>query len=338
MLTIPEIEAACRNSQPIPEADAVYARVKLPLSIRLYPLGFPMDLCTNSAEVLEAATESWGAMRCLVETKPIQVRVCVLEGTSTGCPPTPVCRVQQHLFCFVADSENYGVSDMERGLSSLWLTQETLKHRRYLRFFFLECGAICLIATRLATGVHAACVSRNGVGVLLCGDSGAGKTTLSYACAKAGWTYVTDDGSFVVHGREDLLVTGNSSQVRFRPESKTLFPEIDGRDPLQRGEKGKPSIEINDADLGGITRAQSATVQYLVFLNRREGENMPLRRYSKQVVREFLRQGRFSPPEMLPLHYATIDRILEAEVLELRYRDLDWAIEQLETLVETEKP
>ncbi len=37
---------------------------------------------------------------------------------------------------------------------------------------------------------------------------------------------------------------------------------------------------------------------------------------------------------MMPLHYATIDRLLEGPVLELRYRDLNWAIEQLEKLVD----
>ena len=160
----------------------------------------------------------------------------------------------------------------------MWLRNEAVRHR--------------------VTGMHSACVARNGVGVLLCGDSGAGKTTLAYACAKAGWTYVTDDGSYIVHGRDDLLVVGNSNQIRFRPAGKLLFPELDSREVLQRAET-KPAIEINPRELEGIHHSPTAKVKYFVLLNRRDRKNLPLRDYSKEVVREFLRQGRFSPPEML---------------------------------------
>ena len=165
--------------------------------------------------------------------------------------------------------------------------------------------------------------------VLLCGDSGAGKSTLAYACAKAGWTYTTDDGSYMVHGRDDLLVTGNCHQVRFRSSSVSIFPEIDGRDITQRAGVGKPSIELRPALLPGIRTSQTANIQYVVFLNRRESNNAQLRPYSKEVVRHFLRQGRFAPLEVMPLHYAMIDRLLELDVHELRYQDVDWAVEQL---------
>ena len=311
MPTIAEIEEACANSRPLPVADVVYARMEFPLKARFSPLGFPLEISTNSPEVLEAAAESWGAFEELFQTPLLKIQVGVLEERSGECPPAPTCRVQQNLFSFIADSENYGISDMVRGVSSVWLQNEAVKHRNYLRYFFLECAAITLIAPRFVTGVHSACVARNGVGILLCGDSGAGKTTLAYACAKAGWTYVTDDGSYIVHGRDDLLVVGNSNQIRFRPSANLIFPEIDGREVLQRAETTKPSIEINPRALEGIRHSPTANAHFFVLLNRREGKNLPLRDYSKEVVREFLRQGRFSPPEMMPLHYATIDRLLE---------------------------
>jgi hypothetical protein len=332
--TIPEIEQACANSRPLPLTDVVYARMEFPLTARFSPLGFPLEISTNSPDVLEAATESWGSFDELFQTPLLKIQVGVLEERSSECPPATTCRVQQNLFSFIADSENYGISDMVRGVSTAWLRNEAVRHRSYLRYFFLECAAITLIAPRFVTGVHSACVARNGVGVLLCGDSGAGKTTLAYACAKAGWTYVTDDGSYIVHGRDDLLVVGNSNQIRFRPDGKSIFPELDGREVMQREERSKPSIEVSSREMEGIRQSPTANVQYLVLLNRREGENLPLRPYSKEVVRQYLYQGRFSPPEMMPLHYATIDRLLERPVLELRYRDLSYAIEQLEKLVD----
>jgi hypothetical protein len=336
--TIEEIEQACAKSLPLPTADVVYARMEFPLKARYSPLGFPLELSTNCPDVLEAAAESWSAFEKLFQTPLLKIQVGVLEERSSECPPVTTCRVQQNLFSFIADSENYGISDMARGVSSVWLREEAVSHRNYLRYFFLECAAITLIAPRFVTGVHSACVARNGVGVLLCGDSGAGKTTLAFACAKAGWTYITDDGSYIVHGRDDLLVVGNSNQIRFRPSGSLIFPELNGREVLQREERSKPSIEVNSSDIAGIRHSPTANVHYLVLLNRRTGENLPLRPYSKEVVQQYLYQGRFSPPEVMPLHYATIDRLLEGPVLELRYRDLDWAIEQLDRLAETGRP
>lgn len=335
MLSIQEIEAVVQRSAPIPPADVVYARMKFPFTKSFYPLGFPVEISTNSMEVLEIAAESWGSYRRLFQTPPIKVQVGVLEGTSSECPPAPNCRAQRHVFSFVADQQNFGLSDLYDGFSSVWTTQAAVKSRSYFRYFFLDCAIFTQISTRYATGVHSGCVEKNGAGVLLCGDSGAGKSTLSYACAKAGWTYVTDDATFLVHGRDDLLVAGNHRQIRFRPSASIFFPEIDGHVITQRAEIGKPSVEVDTETFSSICHSPTAVVKYLVFLNRRDGINAPLRAYSKTVVKEFLRQGRFCPPDMMPRHYAAIDRLLTAEVLELRYRDLGWAIEQLNGLAES---
>jgi hypothetical protein len=332
VLTLQEIEEAFQKSAPLVPSDSVFAHMELPFISRFYPLGFPIEISTNSEEILDAAAENWWDFKRLFDSPLIRIQAAVLEGGSGECPPAPVCRVREHLFSFVADQENYGVNDMARGFSNLWLNADAVRHRNYLRYFFLECAAIPQIATRYATGVHAACVSRDGVGILLCGDSGAGKTTLSYACAKAGWTYITDDGSFLVHGRDDLLVTGNCHQVRFRPSAESFFPEIQGLPVVQRSDLTKPSIELSSSLSAGLRRSQVANVEFVVFLNRREEKNDPLRPYSKKVARHFFSQGRFSPPDMMHLHNIAIDRLLQQEVLELRYRDLDWAIEQLNKL------
>ena len=338
LMTLPEVEQACKEGRPIRGVDVVHSRMEFPLTRRLYPLGFPMDVSSNSAEALDAATESWGLFQPLFDTLPIQLRIGVLPGHVSECPPTTECRVQSDIFSFIADAQNYGIADMRRRISTIWILEGTLQYRSYIRHSMLEASAMVQIATGFTTGVHSGLVERNGVGVLLCGDSGAGKSTLSYACAKAGWTYITDDGSYLVHGRDDLLAVGNCHQVRFRPSAGTIFPEIEGREITQRSGIGKPSIELKPHALGDIRCAQSAPVRHLVLLNRREDRNEPLRPYSREVARQFLRQGRFAPLDTMPTHYAMIDRLLAGSVLELRYRDLDWALEQLDTLTSVQAP
>ena len=172
---------------------------------------------------------------------------------------------------------------------------------------------------------------RNGRGVLLCGDSGAGKSTLSYACARAGWTYVTDDASYMLNNGEDRLVTGNCHQVRFRPSALKLFPELDGLEITPRA-AGKPSIELPTAPMPGITRATTAQVDYLVFLNRRASGTDQLVSYRRDAARQYLRQVLYGPDESVAMQYAALERLLTAEIFELRYSNLDWAVSRLESL------
>jgi hypothetical protein len=56
--------------------------------------------------------------------------------------------------------------------------------------------------------------------------------------------------------------------------------------------------------------------------------------YRKDVARWFMReQGMHVSDELVALHTAAIDELLTVKVLELRYTDLDWAVERLKTLV-----
>jgi hypothetical protein len=45
-----------------------------------------------------------------------------------------------------------------------------------------------------------------------------------------------------------------------------------------------------------------------------------------------MRQILYGLPETRAAQFAAIDRLLTAEVFELRYRDLDWAVQRLESL------
>jgi hypothetical protein len=232
----------------------------------------------------------------------------------------------------IADPDNYSIANLERGTTQIILSRATVRYRSYLEYFFLGSSPLCHIATSYTTPVHAGCVARVGRGVLLCGDSGAGKSSLSYACALSGWTYVTDDASYLLNGGNDRLVTGNCHQVRFRPSAAELFPEVEGLEITPRA-AGKPSIELPTAPMHGITCVPTAQVDFLVFLNRRLPCPPELVPYRKDVARYFMRQVLFGSAESLAAQYAALERLLTAEVFELRYSDLDWAVQRLGTLV-----
>ena len=331
MMTIEEIEAACDASQVLDFSRHFLDAPELSLRRIFYPLGFPAELRTNSAEILAEVEEKWGMFEKRFDTETIRVDIHVVETDSTECPPAPWYRIMQPLVVTVSDSNNYFIADISRNRTQMMLSTAGLRNKSYLRCFFLDGIVGCHLATRHATPLHAACVALDGSGVLLCGDSGAGKSTLSYACARSGWTYVTDDSSFLLNSGTRRVVTGNCHQVRFRPSAAEFFPEVRGLEITPRA-AGKPSIELPTAPMTHMTLAQSANIDFIVFLNRRTGPPQ-LCPYRTEVARYFMRQALYGSPESLALQYEAIDHLLQAEVFELRYDDIDWAIDRLRMLV-----
>jgi hypothetical protein len=332
MMTIEEIERACAvDTELIFPAHGVNAP-HLILQRTFYPLGFPVEVHTNSERILSLFYEAWNVFDRRFNTDPVRVDVHLVANDSMECPPEPSYRLMQSTMVTVSDQDNYSLYHLGRNWTQMTVSSAALGHEPYIRYFFLEASAICHLVAKHLTPVHAACVSLEGSGVLLCGDSGAGKSSLSYACARDGWTFTSDDATYLLNDDTGRTVTGNCHSVRLRPTASELFPEIDGL-PITPRAAGKPSIEIPTAKIPHMLCAQNAEVDFIVFLNRRLNSEPQLRPYSKEVARQFMRQIVYDAGDSRDLQYASFERILTAEVLELQYTDMAWATDRLRKLV-----
>jgi serine kinase of HPr protein (carbohydrate metabolism regulator) len=171
---------------------------------------------------------------------------------------------------------------------------------------------------------------------LLAGESGAGKSSLAYACAMRGWTYISDDASSLVRNSRQRTVLGKPNQFRFRPSAQTLFPEFAGWTESRRA-RGKPTIEVATELLQTIRTASSATVHSIVFLNRKHaGRSAELIPLSRETAVERLSTSVW-PPELAAIHdrQSSVENLVQNSNFELRYRTLDEAIDLLDTLVES---
>jgi hypothetical protein len=326
--TVREMELACDSPVPTENPDNPLKLRELTLSKTYYPLGFPLEVRTNSPVILEMNDKLWGRFTHEHDTAPIRAYVHVTEGGGPECPPALSCQYVAPYFVNIADPQHYTVIDLVHGETVISVTEASLRHRLYIEYFYL----FAPLTTIPAKAVHAGCVAWNGRGILLCGDSGAGKSTLSYACARSGWEYISDDGSFVID-EEQPIVTGNSHLVRLRPSVAELFPEIQGMDQTPRA-AGKPSIEISTLRLPRIIRRQRVCVDFIVFLKRGSTSPAQLVPYRKEVARMYMREGIYGSSEIRDRHFAAIERLLTADVFELQYSDLGSAIERLRRLVE----
>jgi hypothetical protein len=313
------------------ENDPLLCKMELPLRAVFYPLGFSVEISTNSQAVLDAARESWKNLSQRHSSPVLRIGIAITPGESRDCPPSPVVRAHRQLLTIVANPENQAVCDLGAGYAYAWLTHCTLFHRSYLRYHYIEAIALILISNSYATAIHAACVSRHGRGMLLCGDSGAGKSTLAYSCARAGWTYTSDDACYLLRATGRPRVVGNSRQIRFRPSASELYPELRGRAITPRAE-GKPSIEVPTAELRGLVTQDEASIEYIILLNRQTSAGVDLVPFPRTVAIRRFHQSLFPDDEVQPFRAAALERLSTAEVYELRYRDLQPAVDCLERL------
>jgi hypothetical protein len=326
------VRASARLQTTTQRFDPLLYAFEMPLRAVYYPVGFPLAITTNCEEVLLAAEESWGRFPKLFSYPPLEARIGVLPSGPAECPPSPVYRQQRNIRAWVADAQNFGVSDLKNGFAFAWFTRSACENRAYLRWNFIEPLSWDLLGAYL-TPVHAACVRLEDRGILLCGDSGAGKSSLAFACAKAGWTYIADDSSHVVRGRQFPLVVGNPYQIRFRESAIDLFPELQAWPATPRA-TGEMAIELPTLSLPQIRTTPDCLVHYIVFLNRTYLGPPRLCGFAKEEALDRFEQVICcGEPEVVEAHKHALKKLLSADIFELRYCDLASAVRRLEELV-----
>src|SRR5215467_1352903 len=230
-----------------------------------YPLGYPVEIVSSEVAVLETASELWASWAPLFDAPPVRMEVNVHRG------PAPLRRpgftALPGLLRFCSDEMNFAEFDEASCCGSIRIANEALGSPLF-RHYFLETLALTALDAIFFTPLHAACISRAEVGTLLCGDSGAGKSSLAYACARRGWTLVSDDAVHLAPGISRIGV-GGSNTIRLRPPARELFPDL-AAVRAATAPNGKPAIEI-DALEHGLSASRFATIGQCIFLRRRPG-------------------------------------------------------------------
>ena len=309
--------------------------IDLPLEIVLYPLGFPLKIRTNSLEIIHAAKESWMTFAKLFPEPSLELRVIVNDDSAAYEYVVPTCRAQRSLWVNVAGRTNFALSDLAAGFGFCFLSSAVAAETAYVRYYFLEAVVYSMLAHLCITPLHAACVSRNGRGILLFGPAGAGKSCLSFACAKRGWTYISDDGSSLVRGREGSVVLGKPHRIRFRESAADLFPELEGLEAMTAG-NGEAVIEIDMAEMPGIATSVSCVVERIAFLDRQTtGPAAVLPMKKETALQKMTSDLPIFEPTVHQAHKDSLRAVAELDAVLLQYSSLESAVQQLEILLRT---
>jgi hypothetical protein len=311
--------------------DPTMLRAELPRRAEFYPLGFPLRLATNSPAVLDVAQESWGAWTRAFDRPPIEMRIIVhLDGPVPA--DAPVYRAQRHLFNIIADRANFAVCDVASGYCFCCITPN-MAGDLYFRTHMLDTMAYFTLDYRYITILHAACVARNGRGVLLGGEPGAGKSCLAYACVKRGWTLLSDDFAALLREPRSNTVIGRAYRMRFRPLAFELFPELKNFSSSITS-VGKHLFDLRAGAIPNVQTAPCCRADKIVFLDRRDSgpaELLPVDP-ADALARFETHRLPWDPP-VFDDHRENIRALVSRGVHTLRYSDFDSAINILESLV-----
>lgn len=304
--------------------------VELGIRAQYYPLGFPLKLATNSAAVSAAAQASWSRFAPSFETEPLELRVVVEAGEEL--PPEPVARAQGHLLSIVSDARNVAILDLARGFAFCLLSEAAARDAEFASYHFLEAIAYCALCHAHLTPVHAALIARDGRGVLLSGDAGAGKSSLAYACARRGWTFLSENTGWIVRGQDDLMVLGDPHQIRFREPAVALFPELASLEPRKTA-AGKLARVLDLARTPELRSAFRCRPASVIFLNRHAGN--PARLLPVGPADALDRLAGALPmfePRVQEEHRRSLCRLAQLPVYELLYGTIESAVNELDRL------
>lgn len=297
-------------------------------------MGFPVEIESNSIDIFQAAQESWGKYPCLTETEPARLRVHI----SAAKDEIPILREPSHVafdgdWMTIEHGPNaHAKANLAEGWAEVTISAARAAQSDYVNYHFLDPIALLLLAPPHYAFAHASLIALNGHALVLCGEAEAGKTCLAYACARAGWTFLSGDATHFLHQSGEFAVAGRPFSIRFRESARDLFPELRAWPSVLRP-NGKKSIEVATAKLNILT-ALRARASHLVFLERSAGAEAKIERMSPEEAFGRLNIHVFFGGERIrEAQCATLHRYTERPCVRLVYSDLQEAEVALRTLI-----
>ena len=160
------------------------------------------------------------------------------------------------------------------------IAEPMLRFPYQTRYELIEFAVYALAARAQGlAALHAACVGKNGRGVLLMGPSGSGKSTVALHCLLRGLDFLSEDAVFVQP--TTLRATGAANFLHVRSDSlhwlgRTRAAAAIRRSPVIRRRSGVRKFEV-DLRRGGFELARAPLeLVSTVFLSPRPARGRPL--------------------------------------------------------------
>jgi hypothetical protein len=219
-----------------------------------------------------------GALRFRVR---LQLTADVADDSTIAPPPT-LFQGGAGLLTAVMDPANFAVACPATRSGLVAISRSMLRFPDQVRYELLEFVVFTLAHRGQGlVSLHAACVGSRRRGLLLMGESGAGKSVLALHCALQGLEFLTEDATFVAPAA--MQATGVSNFLHVKADSlrflddATIVSRI-RRSPVIRRRSGVEKFEIDMRRLRRPPAQSPLKLAGIVFVSRTSAGKGPLLR------------------------------------------------------------
>jgi hypothetical protein len=328
------------DPRSLPVRDGLGHTVELGHRATFPLLGVPVEIRSNSADVIAAAERAFGAWRALapdliVQGQPAVVSVVVqpVDPALLAGGPRPWVH-RAHGRCFAAsDGVNLLSAQYDAGRALAFIAPELLQREAQLRDNVLRLLGLLLVTQHDRLPVHAGAVVLHGLAILLAGPSTAGKSTLCYACLRDGFQLLAEDVVYISRSPA-LRVWGLPDQLHLLPDAVRFFPELNEVQPDIQA-NGKLKLGIETARFGPDRATRYAERAVVCVVGRHAGAETLLEPVESELAVAALSEDREPGFDL----YEDAGKAAGALVAQAAYRltvghDLSRAVEALRQLAE----
>jgi len=230
--------------------------------------GVPGAISTNSESILAAARRCFSRAASPSREPKLRLRFWVdPEGSSQPPWPKPFFRGLDHFVFAGYDNQNSILINLQsRRAIGRFSPAMAADEARWRTVIFPN--LLSLVGSAVGvTGLHCAGVVRDGKGILLAGGSGSGKSTLTMALLRRGFSFLSDDWTYLSQCEGGIRAWGLIPFMKILPPSARFFPELASLKTTV-SVNGEEAFEIDpDTDLR-VPRSRSCKPKMIVFLTR----------------------------------------------------------------------
>ena len=241
----------------------------LPFGARFFVAGSVWDVRSNSHEILQAMREMFDQASS-GQHADLHLRFHVdFAVNNAPCWAKPHFRALDHLYyATYGPCDSMLVDQLSRRVIGSF-SPAVARDLRYWKQTILPVLLGIVSASIGVTPVHCACVVKGGSGLLLGGESGAGKSTMALSLSRNGFSYLSDDCTYLSRTCAEMRAWGLPTSVKLLPDAVSYFPELVSLDPVL-SLNGEWALNVDPTEISNVERCLSCAPRWLVFLERKE--------------------------------------------------------------------
>jgi hypothetical protein len=261
----------------------------------MHLLGGRFKFESNSRELLnlvDAAYRDLPRHRLSSDTPDLQINLLLSPPRKAGhsrnggrqptrvAPPPLTMLHGAGLLGGATDSSNFVVVSPQEHAALVVASTQMLRFPYHTRYELIEFAVFTLAArAQRLVPLHAACIGRGGRGILLMGESGAGKSTVALHCLLDGFDFLSEDSVFVAP--ETMLATGVANFLHVRPDSlrwlgRSREAAAIRKSPVIQRRSGAKKFEIDLRGDGFLLAKSPLKIVAVVFLSSQSAGALPL--------------------------------------------------------------